>query len=203
MCVYVCVSVCMYVAHYSHPCPSETSAQCQPHVSDCLERNSCLHCNCKSQYKKIIQSVSDNWQTESSRSWRNSFVASPCYNLIGCGNVALYAALNGSLPSLADWAAKTACFLFLSLSVMCVVAEPVIELWKLAIFVFLWWCEMWSELWACVCVCVSECDGGGGSQSVSLGLGAALALTQPWHASFSLIWKCTFSSLFISILFHV
>lgn len=76
------------------------------------------------------------------------FCDRPCYNLIGCGNVGLFAALNGRLPPLADWAAKTACFLFLSLSVMCAVAEPVIELWKLAIFVFQCQCEMWSELCA-------------------------------------------------------
>lgn len=42
------------------------------------------------------------------------FCDSPCYDLIGCGNAGLCATLNGSLPSLADWAAKTACFLFLS-----------------------------------------------------------------------------------------
>lgn len=51
-------------------------------------------------------------------------------------------------PAISCWlgSQKTACFLFLSLPVMCAVAEPVIELWKPAIFVILWRCEMWSEL---------------------------------------------------------
>lgn len=77
---------------------------------------------------------------------------------------------------------------------MCVVAQPVIELWKLAIFVFLWWCEMWSEL----CEWVSECmDSGGGSQSVAW---SSLALTtMTWF--FQSIVACILSLVFC-VLFH-
>lgn len=138
--------VCLYVCHIC-----ETYAHSQPHCSE-------LKCGSIAQFQVIIL-VSDNWPT---LSWRNSFVTAHATTLLDV--VMLVRALHWTAAChlLLTEQPKTACFLFLSpLSVMCAVAQPVIELWKLAIFVFLWWCEMWSE--QCECMDTS----GGGSQSVA------------------------------------
>lgn len=123
-----------------------------------------------------------------------------CFILVGCGNVGLCAALNGHQPSLADWAAENACFLFpLSHSAMCGVARPVIELRELAIFVFLWWCEMWSEVHECVKTRVCVCWGGGegGSQVEAE---AAFKLEIHFHALVSLLFRVNNCPCFGSIL---
>lgn len=148
-----CASVCMpHTTHTPHSLVCETFAHCQPCI---IKPSECFW----DKYNNLTGWFSP-WQlvNPAITKLNEFFCDSPCYDLIGCANVGLYAALNGSLPSLADWAAKTACFLFLSPPVMCAVALPVIELWKLAIFVFLWWCEMWSELcmWGLVGVHVCE-----------------------------------------------
>lgn len=155
----VCVCTCMYATHYSHPFTWNLL----------LIVSAVIKWNMDQQHN--FNWLVSFWQLANRviTKLKEFFCDSPCYNLIGCGNVGLYAALNGSLPSLADWAAKN-CLLFVSLSLsvmcVCVVAQPVIELWKLSIFVFLWWCEMWSELYVWGLVGVSECmDSGGGSQS--------------------------------------